>query len=357
MKLSKQKVDKFIGQIMKPSKAIGLLIVGTATGMVQFTSISVAKANDFMNTYFRNGQVIKLVTHAGHNVNLPYPKNGGMINTFEPDGTNDWKFMIIRTKNDGVKFKRIGTDYLITAQKFPSQNLALLEAYKDVGGEDKYQTWIPTPSNKPGFFNICLLAQKDQCMNVPGSRNNIKLTTFKSDLNDKDQMFSAVVLETNNPTPQPAPTGQPDFEKREYRQDNPLWRAGFAPKSVNPPVYSMSNPNAKGNCTWYASGRSKELGRNASNVNKLVADAGRWDNQAREKGILMSKTPQVGAIAQWEAVKNNGFGHVAVVERVNGDGTIVISESGYSNVSGTPSDYLYKTRTISANEPSTFILP
>ncbi|MEM7579889.1 MAG: CHAP domain-containing protein [Cyanobacteria bacterium P01_A01_bin.80] len=356
MKLSKQNVGKFVEQVMKPSKAIGLLIVSTATGMIQFASISAAKADDFMNTYFRNGQVIKLVTHAGHNVNLPYSKNGGMINTFEPDGTNDWKFVVIRT-NNGVKFKKIGTNYLITAQKFPSHDLAPLEAYKDVEGEDKYQTWIPTPSNKPGFFNICLLAQQDQCMNVPGSKNRTKLTTFKRDLNDQDQMFSAVVLETNNPTPQPAPTGQPDFGKREYRQDNPLWKAGFAPKSVNPPVYSMSNPNAKGNCTWYASGRAKELGRNASNVNKLVADAGRWDNQAREKGILTSKTPQVGAIAQWEAANNNGFGHVAVVERVNGDGTILISESSYALSSPSSWDFLYRTRTISANEPSTFILP
>jgi murein DD-endopeptidase MepM/ murein hydrolase activator NlpD len=200
MKLSKQNVTKFVQKRMKPSKAIGLLIVSAATGMVQFAAISTAKANDFMNTYFRNGQVIKLVTPKGHNVNLPYPINGGMINTFQPDSTNDWKFVVIRTK-DGIKLKRIGTDYLITAQKFPSHNLALLEAYKDVGGQDKYQTWIPTPSRQPGFFNICLLAQQEQCMNVPGSRNNIKLTTFKRDLNDEDQWFAAVVLENENPAP------------------------------------------------------------------------------------------------------------------------------------------------------------
>jgi surface antigen len=155
----------------------------------------------------------------------------------------------------------------------------------------------------------------------------------------------------------PPPGRRPDFGKREYRQDNPLWQAGFAPKSVNPPIYRMSNPVAQGNCTWYASGRSKELGRNASNVNRLTADAGNWDDQARAARISMSKTPSVGAIAQWEAANNNGFGHVAVVERVNGDGTILISESSYVLRSPSSWDFLYRTRTVRADNPSIYILP
>ncbi|KYC40829.1 hypothetical protein WA1_24720 [Scytonema hofmannii PCC 7110] len=360
MKFLKQNVGQVIAQVTKLSKpnllkVTAMLLASTGTGVVQLTFIFTAMADDFMNTYFRDGQVIKLVTPKGFNVNLPYTRNGGMINTFEPDNTDEWKFQVIRTSN-GVKFKRIGTDYLITAQKFPSDNLALLEAYKDVGGEDKYQTWIPKAiESKPGFFNICLLAQQDQCMNVPGSNNRTKLTTFKHDFNDQDQWFSAVVIGNSGSTP--ISIGQPDFNKKEYRQDNPLWKAGFAPKSVDPSVYSMSNPNAKGNCTWYASGRVKELGRNTNLVNQLVADANQWDDQARAAGIQTSRTPQVGAIAQWEANNNNGFGHVAVVEKVNGDGTVVISESSYSATSGSSWDFLYRTRTISANSPSTYLLP
>jgi surface antigen len=331
-------------------KAVALLTVGITSAASQFTLNSAAKADDSINANFSDGRVIKLVTPKGFNVNLPYTKNGGMINTFEPDNTNEWKFKIIRTSN-GVKFKRINTNYLITAQKFPSYNLAPLEAYNDVGGEDKFQTWVPLPvSSKPGFFNLCLLAQQDQCMNVPGSTNRTKMTTFKRDVNDQDQWFTAEEVKIDNPAP-PVSTGQPDFGKREYRQDNPFWNAGFAPKSVQPPVYSMPNPNAKGNCTWYASGRAKELGRNPSRVNLLTKNASEWDDQARASGIPMSKTPQVGAIAQWES------NHVAVVEKVNGDGTIVISESSYSNVSNSALDFLYKTRTIQANQPSTFILP
>jgi surface antigen len=172
---------------------------------------------------------------------------------------------------------------------------------------------------------------------------------------------SGVVNGNPNPAPPPLCSTSnpetPDFTLPVYRQDNPFWQSGFAPKSTNPPIYRMSNPNAKGNCTWYANGRSKQLGRNTTRVNRMLGNATQWDNQAVAAGIPLSRTPQVGAIAQWEGNSRNGFGHVAVVERVNSDGTILISESSYSNVSGSNWDFLYRTRTIRASEPSTYILP
>lgn len=151
-----------------------------------------------------------------------------------------------------------------------------------------------------------------------------------------------------NPQPQPQPiSGMPDFSLPAYREDNLFWRSGYAPKSTNPPFTNLGN--AKGNCTWYVNGRLQQLGYDPSILSNLTSNADRWDDQARAAGIYMSRTPQVGAIAQWES------GHVAVVERVNSDGTIVISESSYSPVSGSSYDYLYNTRTISAASPSTYI--
>lgn len=151
-----------------------------------------ASAN-YMDAYFGNGMTIRLVTPKGFNVNLPYPTNGGMINTFEPDGTDDWKFVVVRSSADGFKLKRVGTNHLITTKNFPARNLTPLEAWQDVGGEDKFQTWVATPT-RSGFFAICLKAQRDQCMNVPNSKNRTRLTTYKFNFSDQDQMFSAVLI-------------------------------------------------------------------------------------------------------------------------------------------------------------------
>ncbi len=187
------KIARTVKKLTVQSVALLFTSTSLAIGVAQVTFNSVAKADNLMDTYFRDGQVIKLVTPKGYNVNMPNATNAGTINTFEPDGTNNWKFTVIRTKN-GVKFRKINTNYVITSKNFPSSNLAPLEANNDLEGENKYQTWIPIPS-KPGFFNICLLAQRDQCMNVPGSTNRTKLTTFKGNLNDQDQWFSVGVLQ------------------------------------------------------------------------------------------------------------------------------------------------------------------
>jgi hypothetical protein len=157
----------------------------------------------------------------------------------------------------------------------------------------------------------------------------------------------------NCPTPTP---GQPDFSLRVYRQDNPFWISGHAPSSTNPPNPKLGN--SKGNCTWYANGRSKQLGRNPAKVDKMLGMAYQWATQASAAGIATSRTPVVGAIAHWDAnPKTYPDGHVAVVERVNSDKTILISESSYTPKIGSANDFLYRTRTISDSNPNRFILP
>lgn len=93
-----------------------------------------------------------------------------------------------------------------------------------------------------------------------------------------------------------------------------------------------------GNCTWYAWGRFMEIqgttakeywpynpkissGRHAQNwakgVNKSVF------NPARAWGT----TPELGAVAVYKGGK---YGHVAIVERINSNGSVFVSESGQS---------------------------
>jgi len=138
----------------------------------------------------------------------------------------------------------------------------------------------------------------------------------------------------------------PDFNQPAYRENNIFWQSGYAPASTHPAYTNLGS--ALGNCTWYVNGRLQQLGYNTTTLIKLNGNASEWDNLAANAGISMSSTPQVGDIAQWES------GHVAVVEKVNPDGTILISESSYP-ISAGVADYLYKTETISASSPSRFI--
>ncbi len=82
---------------------------------------------------------------------------------------------------------------------------------------------------------------------------------------------------------------------------------------------------------------------------------GRWGNayewaaNAEYLGYTVDHTPAVGAIAWWsQTAIEGGYGHVAYVESVNGDGSVTVEEY---NV--TP--YAYSRRTIPASSISGFI--
>lgn len=234
----------------------------------------------------------------GNCLNAHYLSNGGEVNTWSCNaGDPDQNFTITSLGNGYSRIQRTGT------------NLCVDSPTRDNGG--KIHLW--------------------QCVDTPNQR-------WRS---------SGVIIN-------PPPIQPPNLSLAVYRQSNPFWNAGYAPASTNPPNPKLGA--SKGNCTWYASGRSKELGRNANNVNKLLGNASQWAIQARNAGVATSSTPVVGAIAQWGAGNPSNSNHVAVVESVNRDGTITISESSY-DIPGGRYDYLYNTRTIPANNPSIYILP
>ena len=94
-----------------------------------------------------------------------------------------------------------------------------------------------------------------------------------------------------------------------------------------------------GNCTWYAYGRAWEiLGERPNGLNNL-GNAETWYQNvtAYDKG----STPEAGAIVCWSG---GGYGHVAFVEEVYSDSSILISESNaYSYY---PSDLYWREWTI-----------
>jgi surface antigen len=108
----------------------------------------------------------------------------------------------------------------------------------------------------------------------------------------------------------------------------------------------------EGNCTWYVNGRLLELGANYNALRSMSGNANTWHKNLSNGSTIVS-TPQPGDIAQWTT---NGQNHVAVVEKVNNDGTIVISESHYdTNWDGGGIGTLHSVRTIKASNPTRYI--
>lgn len=81
---------------------------------------------------------------------------------------------------------------------------------------------------------------------------------------------------------------------------------------------SGNNHFAYGWCTYYVASR-----RNIP----WFGNAGTWLSGARGAGFATGSTPQVGAII---VTAESRYGHVGIVESVNSDGTITISEMNYS---------------------------
>lgn len=96
------------------------------------------------------------------------------------------------------------------------------------------------------------------------------------------------------------------------------------------------------NCVGYAWGRWREL---LGYKHKL--STGNAENfYLKDDGYARGQTPKVGAVICWRKGKakyaEDGCGHVAIVEKVNSDGTIVCSESNYGGSR-------FATRTLKAS--------
>lgn len=92
-------------------------------------------------------------------------------------------------------------------------------------------------------------------------------------------------------------------------------------------IHNQSNGYTLPNCVGYAFGRFMEI---LGSYPKISAgNAGTWYLNTSD-GYTRSHVPQVGAVACWS---NPGQpGHVAIVEQVNSDGSILVSESGYTDI-------------------------
>lgn len=107
----------------------------------------------------------------------------------------------------------------------------------------------------------------------------------------------------------------------------------YASSTYNPFVasgYGMFQIN--GNCTAYSWGRWYEILKKKP-VGLPTNNAENWYHDV--KNFKKGNTPKLGAIICYRkgirGVSKDGAGHVAIVEKINSDGSILVSESGAHN--------------------------
>jgi surface antigen len=107
---------------------------------------------------------------------------------------------------------------------------------------------------------------------------------------------------------------------------------------------SVGNRYAYGNCTWYVYERRAAMGMP---VGSFWGNGGSWAYSARAAGYVVDGTPSYGAVL----VEAGSPGHVAVVESVAADGTVVVSEMNNFAYGGFN---IINNRTISAGQASLY---
>ncbi|TXG75995.1 LysM peptidoglycan-binding domain-containing protein [Patescibacteria group bacterium] len=91
----------------------------------------------------------------------------------------------------------------------------------------------------------------------------------------------------------------------------------------NAPVYS-ANGYDYGWCTWHAANRRRETGNPIpSNLGNAIS----WYGIASSAGLAVGAAPRAGAVL-WHA-NMGGLGHVGYVEKLNADGSILVSDMNY----------------------------
>ena len=105
---------------------------------------------------------------------------------------------------------------------------------------------------------------------------------------------------------------------------------------------TIKGANVLCNCVGYANGRFNEIindpdlkGVVLNFKYQLACNAENFIEKAKSQGLKISATPIEGGIMVWQKGKSlsgsDGAGHVAIVEAVYDDGTILTSESGYNS--------------------------
>lgn len=187
-----------------------------------------------------------------------------------------------------------------------------------------------------------IVAMKSQIDSWNNQYSNSSSTVVNPGNNQQQNSRPSNNNTSYNPTPAPAPAPAPTPS-----QNNNSGGASGMNYAVpgNCPsgsgyCYGHNTGNTVGGsayparqCTLWAYLRRSQL---SLPVGSYMGNGADWANTARQLGYLVNNTPHVGAAMVFARGQSVGghwtadwqYGHVAVVERVNADGSVLISEGG-----------------------------
>jgi len=326
-----------------------------------------------------NNNYFFMVTQ-GFAINAYQPALQSNVNVYSYSQTDQDQYWILQDTNN---IQRYGTDLCLNAHN-PAQgsDVNLYGCDKD----DAEQQWEAISDSTES--NLIRLQGTSYCLNAHNPSNSSNLNLYTCNFNDPEQNFNRSLIEGFLPiiegsfpdemyqsvdtTSTSTNISEPNWDSTYYshEKDNSgnylqgYWYRGMAPRrfyDYSKEEFSELDPcsstgvEALGNCTWYAKSRARELGANNIPYSSW-GDASSFDIYATNAGFIVDNNPSVGSIAHANANTSiyGASGHVAVVEQVNNNGTIVISESSYAPCS-TNWNFLYQTRTVSVDSFTNYI--
>ncbi len=150
------------------------------------------------------------------------------------------------------------------------------------------------------------------------------------DLNSTIPEGTQIIVPNGSPRSTPT-TGRSSRGSRSSNSSSYSFASSFA--------FSGGNTYSRGYCTWHAANRRAQIGRPIPN---RMGNAIRWASNARAAGYAVDGNPRAGDVLWHRNI--GGAGHVAFVESVNGDGSLLVSDMNY------PSWGRVTYRTVSTGE-------
>lgn len=147
------------------------------------------------------------------------------------------------------------------------------------------------------------------------------------DSHGKESIPAVVTVTVKEKAPAPAPTFPGVAADSAILTEVPAVYQG----KLTYPAYDGVERNTSGSypfgqCTWYVFNRMAQLGMH---VDDHMGNGGQWGETGKALGYTVTTTPAVGtavSIPGGQLGSNPLYGHVAFVEAVNEDGSILISE-------------------------------